>query len=156
MPGLTELLQITDVLVVGTLGNPNSYLSDDKTEVLTDYALTDQAILFEAKPRLSGKPSAPRAVTITQKGGTVVVDGVSFTERQPALEPLKPGSRVLCLLEAVGNKTMIAGSFFGVFSVEAGRLNPLMARPDFAREYRGAEYGSAVDSMLRVLRARRP
>jgi hypothetical protein len=155
MPALAALLERTDLLVTGTLGAPHSYLSNDQTDVLTDYPLIDPIVLFLAKPRVSRTAGVHPPLTLTQKGGTVTVNGVAFTEKQPALEPLQPGSKVLCLLESVGDKNVIVGAFFGIFSIEGGRLNPLMTRPDFAQDYRGVEYDAAVESMLSVLRARR-
>lgn len=152
-PTVAALLDQTETLAVGILSNPRSYLSEDETEVLTDYELSDQTILFSAKSNPSPTPAIPRPLTLTQKGGTVVVNGVSFTEKQPALEPLKPGTRVLCLLRSVGNRNMIVGEFFGIFNVQAGLISPLVTRPEFAPEYQNVDYRAAVDSMLRMLRS---
>jgi hypothetical protein len=155
MPSLASLLDETDTVVVGTLGDGRSYLSKDETDVLTDYPLTGHTILFDGKAQVSRRPTMAPQMAVTQKGGTVVVNGVSFTQSEPALEPLKPGTRVLCLLKAVEGKNMIVETFFGIFSVEDGRVNPLMSREDFAPEYRGRDYREAVESMLIVLRARK-
>jgi hypothetical protein len=153
-PSVAELVRETETLAAGTLSNPRSYLSDDEAEVLTDYDLADQVTLFTTKSDSFRAPTLPQPLTLTQKGGTVVVNGVSFTEKEPALEPLTPGTRVLCLLKSAGNKNMIVGAFFGIFSVEDGVVKPLTTRTGFAPDYRNVEYGAAVDSMLRVVRAR--
>ena len=84
-----------------------------------------------------------------------MVDGVSFTQRERALEPLTPGTKVLCLLQIVGGKKMIAGMDFGVFSLISGRITPLTKREDFAPEYRGADYEEATHSMLGHLASRK-
>jgi hypothetical protein len=36
---ISDILDLTGMLVVGTAGRPHSYLSEDQTEVLTDYEL---------------------------------------------------------------------------------------------------------------------
>jgi hypothetical protein len=43
-----------------------------------------------------------------------MVDEVSFTHRERALEPLAPGTRVLCFLRLVGGKKMIAQGLWRV------------------------------------------
>jgi hypothetical protein len=82
--------------------------------------------------------------------------GLSLTINQsvhePALPPLKSGTQVLCLLKHFGDKYQIAGWFYGIFAVESGALQPLMARDDFAPEYRGVLLQDAVQAMLGILR----
>jgi hypothetical protein len=90
---------------------------------------------------------------VTQRGGTINVQGIWFTESHDALKPLTAGSEVLCLLKRAGAKYQIAGfnGYYGVFAVENGVLKPLMSREDFAPDYRGRPLHDAVQSMVAVL-----
>jgi hypothetical protein len=87
------------MLVRGRLGEPQGYLSDDQTEVFTDYRLNDPVILFERRPQRPTDAGATRTITVTQRGGTVDVHGKMFTDAHDGLRPLKPGIEVLCLLK---------------------------------------------------------
>lgn len=127
-------------------------MTDDQAEVLTDYRLTEPVILFNRlSPRVTPGGSSP-SIIVTQRGGTVNVQGTMFTESHGALRPLKPGTQVLCLLRQVGDKYQIVGWYYGVFEVDRGRIEPLMSREDFAPEYRGLSLQDAEHSMLAILR----
>ena len=93
-----ELLRRTDVIVMGTVGDPLSYLTRDELEIRTDYPLTSVEVIHRS-PRVVHSGSVERDVTVTQLGGTALVSGVSFTQMERALPPLQPGMRGLFLLE---------------------------------------------------------
>jgi hypothetical protein len=141
------------MLVLGRLGEPHSYLSDDQMQVLTDYRLNEPNVFFDSTTRVA-QGDTPHSIIVTQHGGTINVQGIMYTEAHEALGPLKPGSEVLCLLKRAGAKYQIAGfdGYYGVFEVENGVLKPLMSREDFAPDYRGRPLHDAVQSMLAVLR----
>jgi hypothetical protein len=151
MPSVQSLLDTTDMLVLGRVGEPQSHLSDDQMVVFTDYRLNNPDILFERKPPLAETGGPPRSIIVTQRGGTLNIQGIRYTESEEALGPLKPGSEVLCLLKQAGDKYQIVGWYFGVFEIENGVLKPLMSREDFALDYRGKPLRDAVQSMVAVL-----
>ena len=152
-PSMRTLLDSTDVLVVGRLGEPQGYLSDDQMRVFTDYRVNEPVILFERKPRVAPTASMSPSIVLTQRGGTVNVQGTPFTELEAALRPLKAGTQVLCLLKQAGEKYQIVGWYYGVFEIKNGAIEPLMTSGDFAQEYRGRPLKEAEQSMLAVLRA---
>jgi len=145
------LLGLTDLLAVGRLGEPQSHLSDDQMEVLTDYRLNEPTILFERKPSGSATSNKSRSIILTQRGGTVNVQGTEYTETQSGLLPLKEGTQVLCLLKQVGDKYQIVGWYYGVFEIKNGTIEPLMTQADFAPDYRGRPLQDAEQSMLAAL-----
>jgi hypothetical protein len=122
--------------------------------VFTDYQLNEPDIFFERTPRVAAPGGPPRSIIVTQRGGTINVQGIWFTDSHDALKPLKPEIEVLCLLKRAGAKYQITGYVedYGVFAVENGVLKPLYSREDFAPDYRGRPLHDAVQSMLAVLR----
>jgi hypothetical protein len=171
------------MVVMGTIGEPHSYLSDDQCEVYTDYPINDAVVLYyRYAPQTGGvpKPEEPPALAITELGGTVMVNGRQFTQKEPALPPLRPGIKGLFLLQHVGSKYVIApailpnhgsvgssvcpelipDNFYGAFRITDDRLMPLVAREDFAEEYapeyRNAKVSDAIDTMMHILRAQQP
>jgi hypothetical protein len=99
-------------------------------------------------------PGRMPTVTVTQRGGTLIVNGTKFTQSEPALPPLQSGNRALFLLERAGDKYLIAGNFYGVFEIIDEKLMPLAARTDFAEEFKNITVAAAVDSIMTTLRAR--
>jgi hypothetical protein len=154
-PSVATLLDSTDILVTGKLGAGHSYLSKDQTEIFTDFPLENARVLFQRTAATMDRPGSLSGLSVTQRGGTITVDGRAFTQKEGGLLPLQPGGEVLCLLKHVGDKYQIAGRYFGVFAIEDGRLRPLVTREDFAPDYRGRSFQEAVQSMLAVLQKSR-
>jgi len=150
-PSVASLLDSTDVLVTGRVGKGRSYVSDDQTEIFTDFPLEDATVLFQRVAATSNRPGPQPPISVTQRGGTVAVDGHTFTQKEGGLPPLQPGTQVLCLLNHVRAKYQIAGWYWGVFVVEDGKLRPLVTRDDFAPDYRGIALKEAVQSMMAIL-----
>jgi hypothetical protein len=151
MPTVDEVLSRADLVVVGTVGSAQSYISENQCYVYTDLALTDTTIVHSRFPLLTPPNSKP-SLTVTQLGGTVSVNGVTFTEIQRALAPLKPGQRVLLLLKRKDNKLMIADMFLGAFAIEDDKVTPLMVRDDYAPDYRHIPLAEATERMKTILR----
>jgi hypothetical protein len=151
LPKLDEVLSRTDLVVVGTVGEPHSYMSDNQCNVYTDFAISDPNVVYSRFPLSATEGSKP-SLTFTQLGGTITVNGVAFTEKQTALAPLKPGQRVLLLLQRKDNKLMIADMFLGAFAVEDNNITPLMSRDDYAPEYRHVPLSEATEGISQILR----
>lgn len=150
-----DLLRVTDIIVIGTVGEPRSYLTNDQLEIRTDFSLMDPEVIYRSTrvPETLGKELP---VIATQLGGTAVVSGITFTQKEPALPPLAQTMRGLFLLTRVGDKYLIAGKYFGAFAIRDGTLMPLMSRDDFAQDYRGVNAAEAVESMRKVRAALMP
>ena len=150
-PTIGELLRETDLAVRGVVGEPTSYLSEDQTDVYTDYPIHAPIILF-AKDERAQWPT----VTLTQLGGALVVDGKPYKQIEQGLAPLEPGMEGVFLLKRVGKRFMVAGTFYGAFRISDAKMTPLTTRNDFAPELRDVEVDTAIANILDVRRAGRP
>jgi hypothetical protein len=153
-PSVESVLTSTDVMVAGTVSQPHSYLSDDQTQVFTDYRITEPVYYFQSQPTTSRTPGLPPDIVVTLLGGTIPVGGIMFTEVQRGLPPLTPASRVLLLLQHVDNKYSVAGPFLGAFRIENDRLIPLTGVQDFASEFTGRSASEAIRYMQARLSTR--
>lgn len=153
-PSVGEVLRTTEMIVTGTIGQPRSYLSKDQSEVYTDYPISAPTVHFQSQVITTRTPAVPPPLAVTLRGGTVTVNGLRFTQTEPGLPPLQPGTQGLFLLQHVVGKHLIAGMFLGAFSIVDGRIVPLFGGEDFAPEYRNLTLSEAIESMLTILRAR--
>src|SRR5262245_24105234 len=154
VPSVESVLSITETMVAGTVGKPHSYLSDDRTEVYADYRITQPIYYFRAQPT-TNPTLEPAPDVVTLRGGTIPVSGIMFTETQPALPPLTPGSRVLLLLRRVDKRFFVAGTYLGAFRIANDKLIPLTGWEGFASNFTGRKSTSeAIAYMQAALNAR--
>ncbi len=83
------------MIVYGTIGEGRSYLSDDQRDVYTDYPINEPVFAYRSELASIPAGRVVQGVTVTQLGGTVTVNGVAFTQTEPALPPLEAGTRGL-------------------------------------------------------------
>jgi hypothetical protein len=153
---MNELLQKTDIVVRGIVGNPKSYLSDDERNVYTDYVIVNPVFLYQPQLVPSARPGIVPSVTVTQLGGSITLpNGLTFTQTEQGLLLLEPGTEGLFLLQRVGDQHRLVGTFYGAFRIEAGTLTPLAKRQSFAPEYRGVPATEAEASMVARLQSLR-
>ena len=148
-PTMEDILRVTDVAVMGWIGEPHGYLSDDQSSVYTDYPLRDPVYLYP--PELAQTVRDVPPIVVTELGGTVNVNGAVFTEKQSALAPFQPGARGLFLLQRSGTKYIVAKKYYGAFDINGDIFMPLMAREDFVPEYRGIPLSDALQRIASVL-----
>jgi len=148
-PSLDTVLQETDLIVRGVVGLPVSYLSDDQTEVLTDYPLVAPNVLYQRDQRANGETSG---VTVTILGGDIAIDGLTFSSRHASLPQLTPGSEGVFCLKRVGDQNHIALRYFGVFAVLGLDLVPLVRKSGFAPEVKGKAADVVIDELVRRAR----
>jgi hypothetical protein len=151
---LRDVARASDVIVTAFVADGNGRLSADKSDVYTDYSLRDVTVLYE-KGAVRSLPEHPPTMTVTMLGGTVVINGVSFTYTQKALPPLQPGMRVMLLLQRVDHTFAITGEFYGVFDISGGTLEPKLPRTDFVPEYRGRPADEAISAILEIVTGRK-
>jgi hypothetical protein len=152
-PTIAELLQDTDVIVRGIVGQPRRYLSEDQRDVFTDYPILNPWYVYQPVLVTSKTPSAPGVVVVTQLGGAVTVNGARFTQTEEGLLPLESGIEGLFFLKRDRGRLFIVGTFFGAFRVVDGKLVPLTPKVGFAPEYRDLSVGEALEHMIVQLRA---
>jgi hypothetical protein len=155
LPKIHDLLKNTDLVLRGTVGESKSYLSDDKLNVYTDYTILDPIILYESHLTAVHTLGAMPHIVVTRLGGTIVINGVNFTQTEPALPPLATGIKALFLLQREGEKLFPAGKYLGVFDVTNDGFRPLVSREDFAPEYRSLKATAAEDEIIKSIHSLR-
>lgn len=96
-PSIDMVLSHTDAIIRGTIAvQKRSYLSDDQQEVLTDYEIYNPELLYPATP---GTPPLS-VVVVTLPGGTVTINGLSYTLTDDSLPELPAARECLLLLNA--------------------------------------------------------
>jgi hypothetical protein len=150
-----RLLGETERVVRGRVGRPApSYLSDDQMEIYTDYPIDEPLVLYDRDTTNSSKRSS--ALTLTLLGGTVTINGLTFTSDHESLQRLQPGSDVLLLLKRVGSRYFIADRYEGAFSIQEGKLVPLHKGAwGVPPAYTEARADRVISQMLAWLRQRR-
>ncbi len=153
---LARWLADTHTILRGRVGVPlPSYISDDETEVYTDYLIEDPVILYHSTPQAADRPGMPPAIRVTLPGGTVTIGGLSFHSHYDELPALTTGTDCLFLLKRVGQRYLIINRFQGAFQISNGRLVPL-SKAAFAvpTAYRHADFAQAVPELVRYISTR--
>jgi hypothetical protein len=162
-PTIEAILEKTDLVIVGTVGEPHSYLSQDQLDVNTDFPVKDATVFYYKYPPAKSPETdnnTQQALTLTQLGGSILIDGKRFTQLENALPALQPGTKGLFLLQRRGDKYWIAGPstalpFYGAFSITPeDKLMPLMGRRDFAPEYRNLKVSERLGKMMNILHSK--
>jgi len=101
-------------------------LSEDETDVLTDYELLPLRFYKGSIPAQS-HPGLAEQLVVTRLGGTVKVDGLTLTTKIdifPDNEDLRPGEDVIAFLQRSPNRSgyEFAGGPFGVFQIADGTV----------------------------------
>lgn len=132
---IQPLLAVTDVIVRGRLENQRSYLSDDQRRVATEYSIGDPEVLYRAT---LSKVDLPTAKTVTLHGGSVTIDGLTYTATNEALPMPEVGGEYLLLLRHYDNRYYLAGLFYGLLRISDGRLVPVSKDARYVEEFRDA------------------
>jgi hypothetical protein len=154
---LARWLATTNAILRGRVGAAlPSYISDDETEVYTDYVIEDAVLLYSRNSQAAHTPGMPPSIKVTLPGGTVTVGGLSFRSHYDELPGLVTGTDCLFLLMRAGQRYHIINGFQGAFQVSNRKLVPL-SKAAFAvpTAYRNAEYSQAVPELVRYISTRR-
>ena len=150
------LLANTDLIVRGVVGQPErAYLSDDHIEVYTDYAIQNPMFLYDSSLQRDATPGAMPSARVTVFGGTVTIDGLSYTSVHESLRVLESGSECVFLLKRVGTRYLIALDYVGAFRISGDYLSPLSAEAGLPTRYREARSGELMAEWVAQLSATR-
>ncbi len=142
---LKDLLRSADVIVRATVGpRPASYLSPDARDVLTDHVLENVQVLFPRDAGMLARPGPLPLYVVTQKGGTITLEGHQVRSVHRDLAPLQPGTDAIFMLSRNGQKYNIARGYLGVFAVEAGTVTPVARGERLLSTYRGQSVSEFV------------
>jgi hypothetical protein len=148
---MDEVLNDVDWVVKGIVGDSNSYLSDDKYEVYTDYAILQPVILYPESASRLATPGPAEAMKVTLLGGTVSVGPLRYTFTHQALPSLDRGQTGLFLLDEVNGKLFVAAKYYGVFDLSRQKLLPMVRKPGFGEPYVGQPASEAISSVVQRL-----
>jgi hypothetical protein len=152
---LSSVLNNPDLIVRGTVaGNSVAYLSSDGRQILTDYRLNNAQVIFTTGISVSLRPGMlPAPVTVTQLGGSMMLEGKRVTVRHKGLPPLESGTDGVFVLIRRGDKYRIAGDYIGAFAIERGLVLPLTANRAVVEKYRGIPFSRLVSELTEGLRS---
>lgn len=139
-----SILAVSDIVVRGTVGPQlMSYLTQDGSDVRTDYQLRVAEVLVSPRaPAVSEQSQMTDQLVLTQRGGTVTIEGHHATVRHVALPPLRPGTEVVMFLVRAGDKYEIAKNYFGAFSLSESTVIPLAPRVFDDQHRRGLTFAA--------------
>jgi hypothetical protein len=152
-----NFLAETDLIVRGVVGEPTTFLSNDEMNIYTEYPLVDTVTLYDSEVAASATPgpASRRPITVAQLGGTMEINGHTFSQFEAGLPPLHPGTECLFLLQRVDGRHYIVGTYHGAFAIVHGNLEPLAVNPIFEREYRGLTVSEGTAALISHVRAAR-
>jgi hypothetical protein len=87
-----------DAVVIGTLNNKSSQLTEDESFIFTDYEMTVEEVI---KNNQSALIQANNTITITRDGGAVQINGRIFRARREDFRPPHVGSKYLFFLKFI-------------------------------------------------------
>jgi hypothetical protein len=156
-PSLDRVLRETDLIIRGEPGTPHSFLSADQTEVLTDYPILNATVLYD-KQEPARRSERPTTINVTILGGSLEINGLTFTSYHPALPSLEQGREGLFFVRRSGERNMIAVTYYGAFAIHGDELVASARKADFAHELKGTPSAKAIGDLIeraRVLHAAR-
>ncbi len=122
LPGLGPLILQSDMVVVGEVVAERARLSDDGSEVLTDYTVVAREMLARPEPDRVPAVASGQRITVTKRGGQMQVEGVAVNIEAldcPRFEWLVP---YVFFLKQAGNAYELHGGAQGVWRIRDGRV----------------------------------
>jgi hypothetical protein len=152
-PSVESVLRKTDLIVQGFIGTSKAYLSNDQTDVYTEYSIERFTVLYPSSAAPVGsRPGQPTSITFTQPGGIVTINGLTFSVSHKELPPLTPGIECVFLLRREGATYRIVGTYYGIFGLDGESLSPMAKTGGFADSLRRLK---AADAVVRLVSARK-
>jgi hypothetical protein len=147
-PTVDQLLRNADVVVRAVIGPARSHLTDDQREIQTDYSVSNPVILFSATRLASSN------LLVVLQGGSVTINGLTFTSESEALPALKEGAEYLLILRHVGDAYEVSGPYLGAFEIERGTVRVATRKQGFGREFDGAHAAALESKVAEISQAR--
>jgi hypothetical protein len=147
-----QVLGKAELIVEGSVRPLNTYLSEDKCHLYTDFEVVAPLVISGNLPPRA-IPGPQPSVIVTQFGGTMIIDGVKVTVEDQQLRPFVAGQRVVLLLSRSGSagRYEIAGDAFGAFIAEAdGKVRPFLHEKGVYDDMRGLTKAQFVERVRRA------
>ena len=125
---LDELAATADAIVIGSVTDKTSQLTENGTFIFTDYQLRVEQVL-KANPEAGANPHGD--ITVTRPGGKVLLEGRVLEARDRSFNPLAAGERYLLFLKYIpATGAYRAVSYKGSFDIGSGKVKALTEAPD--------------------------
>lgn len=127
---LSTLSTTADVVVDARLVRPRARLSDDKTQIYTDYDMVPSRVVRSKIGDIltSQSPGMRAPLVLSVLGGVIVIDGKTVQATNARMKFIKGGGRYLVFASRQrANGFVPVGGPGGIFEVlDTGRVNPLL------------------------------
>ena len=142
-----RVLEKTDLVIRGVIGQAVPSLSDDGRDIYTTYQLVNSQVLFSANVQQLARPGMPAPATLTQKGGSVIIDGFTASVGYDIVPELSLGMDVVALLHEDKGKYWPAADY-GLFEVRNSLITPLVRRSGDHQRFAGMNADSFIAEVL--------
>jgi hypothetical protein len=144
-----QVLDRTDVVLRGIVGNGVSSLSDDDADVSTTYTILSQQVLFSSSVMTSARPgSTVVPISFTNPGGTVQIEGFKATVTHTDAAKVRSGIEVILLLHN-DHGTYRASGGTGAFQIKNSTIVPLVDEHGEHQSFAGAEANAFIADILK-------
>ncbi len=151
---LVTLVAAATTIVEGTLTKTQTYLSDDKRFVYTDYVINPSLLVFQQKAKSSTTPGA-QPMILKVWGGKLNFGGVEVVAVDENRHELKSNVPLILLLaphDTDPSKFRLVGEVSGAFESTGGTIQPLVKGEWMLK----AERGSSKHEFMKRLYDSRP
>jgi len=146
-PVFQSALCNADVVVIGTLVDKSSQLTDEGNFIFTDYEITVEEVI---KNNVTAPIAVRNNITATRDGGVVQLNDRIFRAKRADFDPLLPGQRYLLFLRSVPSTDSYLMYGNGVFQLKDRKV---FALGPGAREALVKRGSNEEDSFLNEIRA---
>lgn len=145
-----KMVRAADLIIVCTVEEERVYLSDDQTELYTEFRATPTRVV-KPRPAVPTPPAVP-PILVRQWGGRTVIGGVQVNVIDSNLPPLPAGvPLVLFLKESPGKGVYdLVGGGDGAFSVRDGRVRAMRYPPSGAERFAEMPVATFVEELHRM------
>jgi hypothetical protein len=154
-PSIDHVLAETDLIVRGVLGEPTMRLSDDQMDVYTEYPIRSAVIRHSVIPNsVLARQGSPMVVTVL--GGTITINGLTYTRAHEALPSLALGKEYLLLLKRVGDRYFLAANYYGAFQISGSVATNRVQKRGFAEELNDKPAAQVEQTLLARIKTAHP
>ncbi len=151
---LDHILDQTDFIVRAVVGEGVGHLSANGNDIYTTYPLLNVRVLFAAVTFRSGNSGETAAAfTLSQRGGTIMIDGFNATVNHDDVRALTPGTDIVALLHQQGGLYWPAGGY-AVFTSTASKISAAYPPRGEHRKFDGMDTDQAVSELVELRKAR--
>jgi hypothetical protein len=135
-----------DLIVHATVKPIRTYISDDRFELFTEFAVTPLRVLYQRTTPSSNVPAPATPIVFTVWGGRTLVAGVEVELRDKDAARLEDGSEVVLYLRQDGRSYRLVSEVAGILGVKGGRVDFLNSDYAYDSDFRRLR-GASIDRL---------